>query len=256
MRVPPLLLFALAGCTGRAPGPAPLQPQPAPPSPTDAPARPVAPPRPNLTLARDQRVPLQLGGTATLRYENLVLEDIAASPDGSYPAGSGITLDLILDGGATPERVPLTLLSSGYRSRPCAWFGEFRVTLIDVKDPHRAPRVELALERVSARTRPGAPQVVRVEVGQSIPLDDEVRVEFLGNSTKHIDPGEKPPLMVALRYHVPGEPPLSTEFNVGSDDKPQTWIWRDYHFTILASGYNASMQVAVARLQLDLATPG
>ena len=256
MRVPALLLLALAACTGRAPGPAPLQPQPTPPPPIDAPASPVTPPRPNLTLAREQRVPLQPGGAATLRYDNLVLEDIAASPDGSYPAGSGITLDLILDGGAAPQRVPLTLLSSGYRSRPSAWFGEFRVTLLDVKDPHRAPRVELALERVSARLRPGAPQVVRVDLGQSIALDDDIRVEFLGHSTKHIDKGEPPPLMVALRYHVPGEPPLSTEFNVGSDDRPQTWTWRDYHFTILASGYNAYMQLALARLQLDPATPG
>ena len=256
MRVPALLLLALAACTGRAPGPAPLQPQPTPPPPIDAPASPVTPPRPNLTLAREQRVPLQPGGAATLRYDNLVIEDIAASPDGSYPAGGAITLDLILDGGAAPQRVPLTLLSSGYRSRSSAWFGEFRVTLLDVKDTHRAPRVELALERVSARLRPGAPQVVRVELGQSIALDDDIRVEFLGHSTKHIDKGEPPPLMVALRYHVPGEPPLSTEFNVGSDDRPQTWTWRDYHFTILASGYNAYMQLVLARLQLDPATPG
>jgi len=205
----------------------------------------------NLSLTRGQRVTLELGGSETLGFEDVVVESIEAGPSEAYPAGSGVSVTLIVEGGRSPERRQVSLLSSGYRSHPVAWFGPYRVTLVDVKDPHRAAQVDLVVERVSERSLPGEPVVVRVEAGQSITLGDAARVEFLGHSTKHIDAGERPPLMVALKYHIPGEAPLSTEFNVGTDDRPQTWTWRDYRLTIVEYVYNAWMRVSVERLALD-----
>ena len=258
MRALPLLLLTLGACATRpsASGPAPLTPgTPSGPN-TPAPQPPAAPMTPTHTLTLDQRAPLELGSTATLRYEGLVIEDIAGSPDGSYPGGSGISLTVIVDGGATPQRRQLSLLSAGYTSRPSAWFDRHRVTLLDVEDPYKkGARALFVVERVSDRTRPGPPVVVRVAAGQSIDLDDEIRVEFLGNSTKEISAGEKPPLMVAVKYHVPGEPPDSTEFNVGADDTPQSSTWRDDRLTIVESAYNAWMRVSIERLQLERVTP-
>jgi hypothetical protein len=74
---------------------------------------------------------------------------------------------------------------------------------------------------------------------------------FLGHSTKHIDAGESPPLMVAVEYQAPGAAPERFETNVGTDDHPQRWSWRDYLFTIDAHAYDAWMQLSITRLELE-----
>lgn len=239
------LLLCLAACAPRPANPvAPASPTP------PAPAQPMNA-APNLVLTSlDQRATLIPGTTLTLRYDNLVIESIEPSPDGNYPAGSGITLNLHREGGAPPLRRNVSLLSSGYTSRNAAWFDDVRVTLLDVKDPQqKSARVELLVERVTAEPA-GDAREVRVTRGQSLELAPDTRVEFLGNSTKEISAGERPPLLVAVRYLVSGEEPVSSEFNVGPDDTPQIWTWRDQRFTVLKYAYNEWMQVKVQRLRL------
>lgn len=254
MRAMALALVVLVACAGPSrPVEGPKVASPVVPLPVDpVPAGEGA----NLVLTREQRAPIELGATATLRYEGLVVESIAAGPSAAYPAGSGLSLTLVLEGGARAERQTVSLLSEGYTSRPVAWFGSHRVTLLDVKDPEREAKVELVVERVSDRARPGAPVVARVEVGQSITLDDGVRVEFLGNSTKEIGEGEAAPLLVALRYLVPGEEPRASESSVGSDGGPLGWTWRDYRFVIVEHAYAAWMKLSIERLVLDRAATG
>ena len=75
----------------------------------------------NLSLTRGQRVTLELGGSETLGFEDVVVESIEAGPSEAYPAGSGVSVTLIVEGGGSPERRQVSLLSSGYRSHPVAW---------------------------------------------------------------------------------------------------------------------------------------
>lgn len=213
-------------------------------------AQPMTSAAPNLVLTRDQRAPLALGSTATIHYDGLVIEEIAGSPDGSYPGGSGISLTLVVDGGPAPQRRSVSLLSTGYTSRRAAWFDDRRVTLLDVEDPYRQARVALLVERVTGDVLPGAPVEARVAVGGMVALDADTRVEFLGNSTKSISAGERPPLMIALRYHVAGEEPATTEFNAGTDDRALTWVWRDRRFTVTRYAYDEWMQLRIDRLRL------
>lgn len=240
-----VLLLCLDACTPRS---APAVP------PSDATHPASAPPMtaaPNLVLTSpEERAPLLPGGAATLRYDNLVIESIEASPDGNYPAGSGITLTLHRDGGPGPLARQVSLLTPGYTSHAAAWFDDVRVTLLGVKDPHnKTPRVELQVERVTGEPL-GEPREVRTIKGGAIDLDVGARVEFLGNSTKSISAGEPPPLLVAVRYVVSGEEPETSEFNVGPDHSPQTWTWRDHRFTIIKYAYNEWMQLKIQRLRL------
>lgn len=217
--------------------------------PPSAPApAPSATPASAETLAPEQR--LALGGGVTVHFKDVVVEDIAASPDGSYPAGSGVTSTLIFEGSGEPVRREISLLSPGYTSVREAWFERTRVTVLDVKDPLRAPRLVVTAEQVSDRVRPGAPIVARVERGGELALGAATFV-FHGHTSKHIDAGERPPLLVAGEYRAPGAEPERFEINVGADDRPQQWSWRDYRFTITAHAYDAWMQLSIARLELE-----
>lgn len=248
-----VILLLLAACSKRQVDARPIEARPVEARPISDPApqptQPMTTAAPNLVLARDQRAPLFLGSTATIRYDGLAIEDIAASPDGAYPAGSGVSLTLIVDGGAAPLRRGVNLLSPGYSSRAAAWFGDIRVTLLDVKDPYKKDvKVELRVERVTDEVLPETPVQVRVAAGGTIDLDAETQLEFLGNSTKTISKGDRAPLMVALRWLVAGEEPEKTEFNAGSG--PYGWDWRDRRFTIVAHAYNEWMQLKIERLRL------
>lgn len=200
-----------------------------------------------IVLASGQR--LALGGGATVHFTGVVVEEIAASPDGNYPAGSGITLALIFEGMGAAERREISLLSTGYDSVREAWFDRYRVTVVDVKDPLRDPKLEVIAERITDRVRAGAAISVRVERGADLALGTAT-MTFRGHSTKHIDQGELPPLMVAVEYRAPGAAPERFERNVGTEDRPQRWSWRDYRFTIVAHAYDAWMQLAIERLEL------
>lgn len=213
---------------------------------------PAATPAKRTTLAPDER--LALGGGVTVHFSRVIVEEIAASPGGDYPAGSGITTSLIFEGLGAPVSREISLLSPGYESVREAWFDRYRIEVVDVLDPTRAPRLELVAGRLTDRVRPGEPRVVRVERGGEVALET-ANMTFLGHSTKHIDAGESPPLMVAVEYQTTRSAPERVETNVGTEDRPQRWSWRDYLFTIDAHAYDAWMQLSIARLELEPVQP-
>lgn len=246
-----LLMTLVVGCaaspttTPTTPGDA--RPSPSPTMPNSVPT--IATPT-NVTLVEGQRV--AIASDRTLRFDNLVIEEIAGSPDGSYPAGSGLTLALLVEvtGQAEPLRRTVSLLSAGYTSQREAWFDDYRVTLVDVQQPHAAARVALAVEQVSEHAPSGAPSVTRVERGQALPLDGQTTLVFVGNTPKHTSVGQALPLMLTVEYHVPGEDPDLKHMNLGDEHHPRPWIWRDFRFTIVEHAFDAWMRVSVERLQL------
>lgn len=215
-----------------------------PPPSAPAPAAPAI----RTTLHANERLPL--GGGVTVHFKNVTVESIEASPDGSYPAGSGVTLALVFEGVGAPVSREISLLSAGYESVREAWFEGYRVEVVEVEEPTRAPRLVVIAEQVSDRVRPGEPRTVRVQRGGEVELG-ATRMRFLGHSTKHIDAGESPPLLVAVEYQPPRAEPERFETNVGTEAGPQRWRWRDYRFTIEAHAFDAWMQLSIARLELE-----
>jgi len=238
-----LVIILLGACASSAP--VPTMPVPQPPAPASAVTLATAP---TVTLGRDQR--LTLGGGVTVHFNDLIVEEIAASPDGHYPGGSGITLALIFEGLGAPARREISLLSAGYDSVREAWFDHYRVTVVDVKDPLGDPQLAVIAERIGDRVRADASIAVRVERGAEIALGTAT-MTFHGHSSKHTREGEQSPLMVAAEYRAPGAPPERFERNVGTEDRPQRWSWRDYRFTIDSHAYDEWMQLSIERLELE-----
>lgn len=236
-----LVVCLLAACA--APAPAPTMQPPDPPK-TTAPASPA----PRMTLAPNERLPL--GGGVTVHFEGVTVESIEASPDGSYPGGSGITLMLIFEGMGAPVRREISLLSAGYESVREAWFERWRVEVVEVEDPSRKPRLVVTAEQVTERVRPGQPIAARLQRGAEIELGS-TRMKFLGHSTKQIEAGEAPPLLVALEYQPFRAEAERFELHVGTEARPQGWSWRDYRFNVEAQAYDAWVQLSIARLELE-----
>lgn len=193
--------------------------------------------------------PLALRSGVTLRYQDIVIEEIAAGPPG-YPAGSGVTLTLIVEGlaGGGPIRRPISLLSQGYTTRNVAWFGPYRVTVLDVKDPYkREAAVELTVEEVTEEVLPGATVVATILKGGSLELGDATMM-FVGHGHKRTAPGETSPLLLTTRYQVPGAE--TEELHGALPDPPMHWSWRDHRFTIREHTHDVSMRLEVSRLRL------
>lgn len=98
---------------------------------------------------------IALDGETSLRVDDVIIEEIAASPDDpqSYPAGSGVSVRVVLVRGGEEQRATLTQLSAGYESRGAGSLHGYRVTLVEVEQPHRSPRVALAVERVQGESQ-------------------------------------------------------------------------------------------------------
>lgn len=202
---------------------------------------------PTHELTRDR--PLALRSGVTLRHEDIVIEEIAAGPSPAYPAGSGVTLTLVVDGlGGAPIRRPISLLSAGYTSQNVAWFGPYRVTVVDIEAPHRRDAIiKLAVEEVTDVAAPGPPLVATVARGGSLDLGDAT-MTFVAHGHKRTGPGEASPLLLTARYSVPGAEPEEHHGEV--DGTPPAWTWRDRRFTIRNYQYDVSMDLEVVRLQL------
>lgn len=126
-----------------------VEPDVAEPVPTEGPV-PVTPTalRPTHVVGLDETVTLD--DATSLRVADVIIEEIAASPDDpeSYPAGSGISVTVVVVRGGQEQRATLTQLSAGYESQAQGTLHGYRITLLDVEQPHRSPRVALATERV------------------------------------------------------------------------------------------------------------
>jgi len=240
-------VLVLAACASQPPappapasGPPPTAPGPAPP--------PTGATMPLLQLTQDRPITLRSG--VTLRHEGLVIEEIAAGPSPAYPGGSGVTMTLVVDGigGGVAVRRPISLLSPGYTSQNVAWFGPYRVTVVDVKDPHRRDAVvELTVEETTDEVVPGAPIVATITRGGSLELGDATMI-FVAHGHKRTRPGETSPLLLTVQYRVPGSETEEQHGELTGD--PPRWTWRDRRFLVRDHAYNASMQLEVVRLRL------
>lgn len=97
------------------------------------------------------RESIALDSETSLHVADVTVEEIAASPEDpqSYPAGSGISVTVVAVRGGQEQRVTLTQLSAGYESRTEGSLHGYRITLLDVEQPDRSPRVALRVERAA-----------------------------------------------------------------------------------------------------------
>ena len=242
------LVLVLAACATNTPA-SPAPASDGPPRTTPDPAPSPASEAKMQTLLITEATPLALRSGVTLRYENIVIEEIAAGPPG-YPAGSGVTLTLVVDGigGGVAIRRPISLLSRGYSSHDVAWFGPYRVRVLDVKDPYkREAAVELTVEEVTGDVLPGAPVVATITKGGSIELGDATMI-FVVHGYRGTTPGETSPLLLTTRYQVPGAEP--EEQQDALEGSPMRWTWRDHRFTIRDHEFDDSMRLELSRLRV------
>jgi hypothetical protein len=191
--------------------------------------------------------PVMLEGGVTLTFTEVVIEAIADGGPG-YPAGSGVTLTLVLIGLPGPSRQHVSLLSTGYTSRPQAWFDHYRVTLLAVHDPHHDPVVEVVVERRGTSRTAAPARQVRIARGGELALDDGVSMIFLGHSHKRTHVGQTSPLGVSVEYRAPGQEPEPQSVSVFGEHR--AWAWRDYELAITSYEYGAWMELSIARLTL------
>lgn len=224
------------------------EPEPTPPA---EPSTPKAMPTPTHVLSPQQPAPLDEG--TTIEVEGVVIESIEASPEDpeAYPAGSGIDVTVVIRQGSYEQRAELGLLSAGYDSHPVAWLEDARVTLLDVADPHRAPRVSLLVERVSDQETGEPPERVRVTKDQEAQLADGTGLTLLGHGHKHTMEGQRSPLLIAVRWHEPGFPPDDQHTSVGPDEDEQRWPWRDRVIEVLDYRYDQWMELSITRRRLE-----
>lgn len=217
----------------------------------EAPA-PAPAPMPMPTHRLSPREPVPLDAQTTLRVEDVVIESIEPAPDDAerQPGGTGLDVTVVLQRGAHELRTVLTRLSVGYSSHPVGWLEDYRITLLDVADPHRAAKVALVVERVTEQDADGPPQRLRVRKGQEAVLDDGTGLTLVGHSHKRTMAGQRSPLVVTVQWREPGREPASQIRNLGPDDDDMRWTWRDLVVTVDAYDYDEWMDLTITRRAL------
>lgn len=254
-------LSVLAACRtpGEAPPAEPTSPpaaaEPAEPDNPDAdPAPTTTPaPMPTPTHVLPLREPVPLDSQNALRVQDVIIESIEPSPEDpeAYPAGSGIDVTVVMQRGSYEVRAELSLLSEGYTSQPVGWLEDYRVTLLDVAEPHRAPEVSLVVERVTDHDTDEPPQMLRLTKDQPSPLRDGTVLTLRGHGHKRTSPGQRSPLMIAVRWEVPGQPAVDQDTSIGPSEDDDRWSWRDLVVTVGEYDYGDWMDVTIVRRQLQ-----
>lgn len=217
----------------------------------EAPA-PAPAPMPMPTHRLTPREPVSLDAQSTLRVEDVVIESIEPAPDDPErpPGGTGIDVTVVVQRGAHELRTVLTRLSEGYPSRPVGWIEDYRITLLDVADPHRAAKVALVVERVTEQDAHEPPQRLRVIKGQEALLDDGTGLMLVGHGHKRTMAGQRSPLVVTVQWREPGHEPVQQSRNLGPDDDDMRWTWRDLVVTVDAYDYDDWMDLTITRRAL------
>lgn len=192
---------------------------------------------------------MKLGGAYTLQLEEVLIETIVASPDGMYPGGGAVRVDLLLKRELHQRRISLVDITEGYGPKLAGWLDDFRVTLVEVHDMHTQPRVALAIEVVGHTLSAEPHKHHRVARGESFTLEDGDRIEFTGHSHKRTHEGQSSPLIVHLDWHTPGQEPVTDYASLYPSDGDRTWRWRDLEFTLLDWSYGDWIEVDVRRLK-------
>lgn len=239
------------GCAGRS---APPEPDvavaiPAEPLPEPEP-EPVVSPLPEPTHVLELRKPVRLDQDNELRVESVVIESIEPSPDGAYPAGSGIDVEVVMQRGQYEVRGTMTSLSEGYTSRPIAWLEQYRVTLVDVDEPHNAPKVSLVVERVSETEATGEPSKGRLSKATPMTLPDGTELRFVGHSHKSVSAGMTSPLMISVQWAVPDYEAVDQHTSIETDGE-RTFDWRDLVVKVVEWQYDDWMDVEIRRRTLE-----
>lgn len=211
---------------------------------------PVVTPVPKPTHVLELSRPVRLDSQNDLRVESVVIESIEPSPDGVYPAGSGIDVEVVMQRGQYEVRGTMTSLSEGYTSRPIAWLEHYRVTLVDVADPHNAPKVSLVIERVADGEATGEPSKGRLSKDAPITLVDGTELRFLGHSHKSVSAGMSSPLMIAVQWAVPGYESVDQHTSIETDGE-RTFEWRDLVVKVVEWQYDQWMDVEIRRRKLE-----
>lgn len=244
------LLVGVAACSSK---PQPPGPEPTPratPTPTPTPSpdpEPVnAPLEPTHILRPD--VPLTLDDGTTLMVEMVVAEQIEASPEGDYPAGSAISVPLVLRRGSYEERASLLDITEGYDAQMVAWLAEYRVELVEVREFHRDPQVHLVIETVADTRTDAAPTRIRIERGQTVQLGETEALEFTGHGHKRTFEGQDSPLIISMRWHASGAEPVDHSVNLETSRGDRSWRFRDHEVTLREWEYDAWMELEVHAL--------
>ena len=194
-----------------------------------------------MRIELDQSVDLADG--ARLGLTGYEVESIAADPDGVYPAGSGATVRLQVDGTV----VVLTELSSGYDSSRVGWSRKHRVELL--AHGGSPPWVDLAVDRVGPEIVAGSSRKERVTRGGTVTLDGDIAMKFRAHGHKHVMAGgPKSPLIVRVTYLAGERSPKQADINLWPPEKAE-WRWQDHRFRLLDYSYDDFMALEVARLQ-------
>lgn len=204
-------------------------------------------PEPTHTLQLHQ--PADLGDGYSLQLEGVVIETIEASPDGAYPGGGAVQVELLLKRALHEQRMSLLDISEGYDPKLVGWLGDFRVRLLEVDDMHTRPKVALLVEAVGDEPSPGPPQRHRVARGESFELGDGDRVEFTGHSHKRTHEGQTSPLIVHLDWHTPGQEPVTDYASLEPSTGDRTWRWRDLELTLVDWAYGDWIELDVRRFE-------
>lgn len=246
------------GCAGRS---APSEPDVAKPqddSPVATPAEPLPEPEPEPVVTAlpkpthvlELRKPVRLDQDNELRVESVVIESIEPSPDGAYPAGSGIDVEVVMQRGQYEVRGTMTSLSEGYTSRPIAWLEQYRVTLVDVDDPRKAPEVSLVVERVAEGEATGEPSEGRLSAATPMTLPDGTELRFLGHSHKSVSAGMTSPLMISVQWAVPDYEAVDQHTSIETDGD-RAFEWRDLVVKVVDWQYDDWMDLEVRRRKLE-----
>ena len=180
----------------------------------------------------------------TITLTNYIVEAIAASPGGSYPAGSGTTLHITIAG----EPLQLTELSAGYESQRVAWTSAYRVELVSHSD--KPPRASVLVDEIGREPLAGSTRQARVERGKTVALGDGLALRFTGHGHKMVQAGGPPsPLIVRVEYLSGIQPLEAKSYNLDLPEE-STWRWRDRHFRLGEHGYDSFMVLEVGRLPL------
>ena len=207
-------------------------------------------PKPEPTHVLELRKPVPLDRENELRVESVVIESIEPSPDGAYPGGSGIDVEVVMQRGRYEVRGSMTSLSEGYASRPSAWLEQYRVTLVDVDDPHNAPKVSLVVERVSEEEPTGEPTKGRLSKATPITLPDGTELRFLGHSHKSVSAGMTSPLMISVQWAVPGYDAVDQHTSIETDGR-RTFDWHEQVVKVVEWQYDDWMDVEIRRRKLE-----
>lgn len=268
---PLLTLTALMplACAGRpaAPEPEPADAQPdaaAPPDNAASPGQATSPAPPVTTTTATTTVPapepthslalresVRLGPKHQLRAQDIVVESIEASPDGSYPAGSGITVSLVMTRDTFELPFELSLLSAGYASHTVGWVEDHRFTLLGVEDPLGKPAVSLVVQRVINTKTDNPPDRGRISKDHPLTLHDGVEVTFLGHSHKRTHAGQTSPLMISLQWLAPDAKPVQDGTSLYPTKGDRSWRFRDRDVTLDDHRYGDWMDLTIQRLQLQ-----